>query len=225
MKNNRMFKKRELAKTIKTLINHRQLYFYRNNVTIKERLAYGMVLCILLILFCQITYSILPKEYIELFCLLFFILDFSVKFFLKDIQINILPYLVLPFRRESLIKSVLVLELIDVWNLYSGIIVLFLLVVKFFSTIHLNGLVSSVNIYLLFVLNDYCIIAIKNSMNRGISLLLMPFFLLLLFPVYLLFFTRIWGTIIIIVLIVFMFYCNIYILDRKLYKQLNEISF
>jgi hypothetical protein len=66
--------------------------------------------------------------------------------------------------------------------------------------------------------------AIKNGMNRIVSLLLLPLFIGLLFPIYFMFYTGIFCAIITSGIIAGIFYVNIYILNNKIYQQLNERS-
>jgi hypothetical protein len=206
------------------LIKHKQLYLKRNNISQKNRMAYSLFFCVLLIFLYQIIYVLLQSELILLFYWVVLILDFSFKFFFKNLQINILPYWVLPYKKKTLVKAVLLTETFNIWNWYWIISILFLFFKRFFSTSGLNWVVFSICLFLLFFLNSYYIMAIKNGMNRILSFLLLPLFCGLLFPVYFMFYTGILCAIITLGLIICLFYANIYILNNKIYQQLNECS-
>jgi hypothetical protein len=214
----------ELINVISTLINHKRLYSKRGNVSRKSGVAYALFFCVLFVLFYQISYTLTQDEFALSFYLIVLIMDFLIKFLLYNVQVNILPYLVLPIEKKTLIKSVLLIETIRIWNLYWVISLAFLFFNHFFSDTNLNGIVFSVNLFLLFLLNSYYVIAIKNSMSRIISFLLLPLFLVLLLPVYFTFYINIVCVIITLTLIIGLFYANIYILINKLYQQLNERS-
>jgi hypothetical protein len=182
--------------------------------------------CILLIFFYQIIHSLLLKEYILFFPLIVLLLDFALKFFLKETYINLLPYLVLPFEKKALIKSVLLLEITNIWNWYCCVGIVFLLSKNYFAGTDLNCILFSINLYLLFLLNSYYVSAIKNTLNKIVSLLLFPFLFIFILPVYLsLPYSGILCAIITLGLIIVLFYSGTHFITNKIYRQLNESSF
>ena len=210
--------------TIKLLFKHR-LYHSTRNDSKNDNLIYSIFLLIVLILFYEILNSALPSELKGLFPLILLATDFSLKFFLKpDIYYNLLPYLSLPIKKKFLVNSILRLEAISGWNLYCCASIFVLFHTNFFSAINLDSFLSSINIYLLFVFNNYCVIYIKYALNKLFAFLLFPIFLCLIFPAYLLFDSGILCTMVIFALIIIIFYGGRYTIINEIYKQLDDFS-
>lgn len=218
-----ILKKNNLIKIIKIILKHKQLYQYRD-MSYKGNIVRYIFFYIILTFFYWLVYITLSEERIHFFFLIVLSLDFIVKFLFKDICTNILPYLIIPFKKKTLVKSILLIDSVSIWNLYCCISIGFLLYIDFFAENQYNLFLFWINIYLLFTLNSYYIIAIKNTFNRIVSLLLLPFFLLSVFLVYILLYSDILCTIITSLLIVSIFHSDIHIIIRKVYKQLNEQS-
>jgi len=208
------------------LFIHRFYYLLRNNISKTENLFYGIFLLILLIVFYEIINFALPNELKKLFPLIILTTDFSIKFFLKpDVSYNVLPYLALPINKKSLVGSILLLEIISVWNLYFCASIFVLFHIDFFYENDASSfLFSIINIYLLFVFNNYCVICIKYTFNKLFSFLLFPVFFCLIFPTYLLFGNGILCTVITLALIIIILYCGKQIITREIYKQLDDFS-
>ena len=204
---------------------HRFYYSIRNNISKNENLFYGVFLLILLILFYEIINLSLSNELKKIFPLIILAADFSIKFFFKpDTYHNVLPYLSLPIEKKSLVSSILLLETISAWNLYFCVSIIVLFHTHFSWETNLNPFLLSINMYLLFVFNNYCVICIKCAFGKLLSFLLFPVFLCLLFPVYLLFSSDILCTVVTLALIIIILYCGKPIIIREIYKQLDEFS-
>ena len=204
---------------------HRLYYSIRNNISKNESLFYGIFLFILLITFYKVISLALPNELTRLFPLIILAADFSIKLFLKpDVSYNVLSYLVLPIKKKYLVNSILLLETISTWNLYFCVSIFILFQTHFFLETNINPFLLSINMYLLFVFNNYCTICIKYTFNKLLSFLLFPIFLCLMFPIYLLFSSGILCTVIIFSLIIIILYCGKQIILREIYKQLDEFS-
>ena len=114
--------------------------------------------------------------------------------------------------KKILIKSILLIDSVSFWNLCCCIGIVFLLYTGFFSENQCNLFLFWINMYLLFILNSYYVIAIKNALSKVISFLLLPLFLLPVLPVYLLLYGSALCTILILFFVFGIFYSNIYII-------------
>jgi hypothetical protein len=193
----------------------------------KENYVYGLILFFIVLAFYELIRILLPIGFVWLLPIMILASDFALKtFFVKQsVNYNALPYLTLPFPKKMLIKTILLLNVISVWNLYCCIGISVLLHADFFLKSESNILLSSINIYLLFVFNSYFALFFKTFINAFLYLLLFPIFLFLMLPVYLLCHSSILGTLIILTMIIIILYINTCFIIDKINKQLDEISF
>ncbi len=88
-----------LLTIVENLLKHKRLYQYRE-ISFNGDIAKYIFLGIILIFFYGLIYVSIPEENVYFFALVVLLLDFVLKFLFKDVYVNILPYLVIPFKKN-----------------------------------------------------------------------------------------------------------------------------
>lgn len=218
--------KDSLISILKILIKHKFLFVYRKESK-RMWILVPLFTTIAVLCFYYTLEAIIPEEHILLIPLIILIADYTLKFFFHNNNINIIPYWIFPFKKESILRSILLLEIINLWTLCDIVILVHLLSTILAAKNGLDNisLLFFLNYGLIFILNSYYILFIKMSFSPYISYLLYTFLLLPIILIYLLILVN--GIFIFLIMILIAAVCFIdkLLIKDRIHEQFNKINF
>lgn len=211
---------------LKILTKHKFLFIYRKESK-RMWILIPLFTIIAVLCFCYTLEAIIPEEHILLTPLIILTVDYTLKFFFYNNNIKIIPYWIFPFKKESILRSILLLEIINLWTLCDIIILVHLLstILATENGLDTISLLFFLNYGLIFIFNSYYILFIKTSFSPYISYLLYTFLLLPIILIYLLILVNGIFIFLIMALTTVAFFIDKLLIKNRIHEQFNKMNF